>query len=160
VEPTLAGFMTFIRQVMGITTQQLPDDAYSIPLAFNAALTVVNVALVSVDNPNPALPNLYAMAVYNLAADRLLNWALDSDAAPVYKNGEKFFAYTREKLDIFGFTPGVIQSTNDLTTGGSFVVPEFFKELTMRDLSNLKTPYGREYLAIAQDYGPSEWGVS
>jgi hypothetical protein len=160
VNPTLAGFMDFIRQVMGITTVQLPDNAYSIPLAYNAALTIVNQALGSVDNPNPALPNLYAMAVYNLAADRLLNWALDPVDAPVFKNGEKFFEFTRNKLDILGFTPGVIQSTNDLTTGGSFVVPEFFKELTMRDLSNLKTPYGREYLAIAQDYGPSEWGLS
>jgi hypothetical protein len=30
----------------------------------------------------------------------------------------------------------------------------------MGNLQNLKTPYGRAYLAFAQDYGPSVWGIS
>jgi hypothetical protein len=34
------------------------------------------------------------------------------------------------------------------------------QRLTLAQLQNLKTPYGREYLALAQSYGPNVWGLS
>lgn len=163
MNPTLGGFLAFIRDVMGITVPQLASNAAVIALAYNAALQVVNLALklptcgAGVD---PTQPSLYTLAVYNLAGDRLLNWAQDPIGAPVYENNLPFFRFTRKTLNLTGFTPGVIQSTNDLSTGGSYVVPDAFRNLTIRDLMNLKTPYGQEYLAIAQDYGPTEWGIS
>ena len=33
------------------------------------------------------------------------------------------------------------------------------KDFTLANLQNLKTPYGRQYLAWAQAYGPL-WGLS
>lgn len=160
--PTLSGFVTFIAQVMGITTQQLPSDSPVIPLAYNVAIQTVNILLGACPTPgaDPTLPSLYALAVYNLAGDRLLNWAQDPTNAPIYKDGLPFFAYIRKTLNLTGFVPGVIQSTNDLTTGGSYVVPDAFQNMTIGDLQNLKTTYGRTYLALAQDYGPSDWGLS
>lgn len=162
MEPTLAGFVAFIRGVMGITVDQLPDNAGVIPMAYNVAIQTVNILLdvQSVPGGDPNQPSIYALAVYNLAGDRLLNWALDPNGAPNYLDNLPFFKYVRKSLNLSGFVPGVIQSTNDLTTGGSYVVPEAFKNLTIADLSNLKTPYGQQYLAFAQDYGPSEWGIS
>lgn len=163
MDPTLEGFIAFIRDVMGITTDQLPDDSSVIPMAYYASLQIVNLALKEPTwdvASDPTQPSLYTLAVYNLAGDRLLNWARDPSNAPIYQDGLKFFAYIRKTLNLTGFTPGVIQSTNDLTTGGSYVVPEWAKNLTIRDLSNLKTPYGQEYLGIAQDYGPTDWGIS
>lgn len=163
MDPTEAGFLAFIRQVMGISSTYLPDDSVTIPFVYNYAIGTVNLAIDCLPVNNPAQPSTYALAVYNLAGDRLLNFAQDQEDV-VYKTvdgvGYGFFAYTRKALNLTGFTPGVIQSTNDLTTGGSYVVPEAFKELTIGDLSNLKTPYGQWYLSIAQDYGPSEWGIS
>ncbi len=164
MDPTPAGFMWFIRTIMKISTTYLPDSAGVIEFVYALALQTVNLALQCVPNPTPTAPNTYAIAVYNLAADLLLNLAQDEDGAPVYKTIDgrtyTYFEYVRHTLNLGGFTPGVIQSTNDLTTGGSYVVPEAFQHLTIGDLSNLKTPYGRMYLSIAQDYGPTEVGIS
>lgn len=167
MNPTLEGYIAFIRDNMGITTDQLPDNSMFIPLTYNVALQIVNFALAA---PNcwpfsnitldPNQPSIYTLCVYNLAGDRLLNWTQDPIDAPIYKNDLKFFAYTRKTLNLTGLTTGVIQSTNDLTTGGSYVVPDFFKNLTLADLAYLKTPYGQQYLMFAQDYGPTEWGIS
>ena len=38
-------------------------------------------------------------------------------------------------------------------------VPKAFDELTIGNLQNLKTPWGRVYLGIAQSYG-TLWGLS
>lgn len=149
---------------MGIGTSVLPDGTPVIAFVYNYAIQTVNLALKVICNPSPTEPNTYAIAVYNLAGDRLLNFAQDAEGAPVYKTIDvvtyRYFEYIRKTLNLTGFTPGVIQSTNDLTTGGSYVVPDAFAGLTIGDLSNLKTPYGVMYLSIAQDYGPSEVGVS
>jgi hypothetical protein len=53
----------------------------------------------------------------------------------------------------------VVVSADDASTSGSFNIPEQFNGLTIGDLQNLKTPYGRQYLAIAQKYGEL-WGIS
>lgn len=162
MQPTQAGFVYFIRDTMGIPESALPDNTNVIPLAYNYALQTVNLALDVACFPmvDPNQPSLYALAVYNLAGHTILCVAQDPVNAPVYKNDLPYFAYIRKTLNLSGFSSGVVQSTNDLTTGGSYVVPEAFKNLTIGDLNLLKTPYGQWYLAIAQDYGPSEWGIS
>ena len=35
-----------------------------------------------------------------------------------------------------------------------------FKNFTIKDINNLKTFWGQQYLALAQSYGPSTWGIS
>lgn len=72
---------------------------------------------------------------------------------------ETYFATLRRQFNLAGFVPGVISASNDESTGQSILNPEFMKGLTLGNLQNLKTPYGRQYLAFAQDYGQI-WGVS
>lgn len=146
--PTRDGFLTFLRCMVGIPTTALPDCSTAVDAAFANALEIVNLQI------NCASPLLYGEAVYNLATDYLINWAPDQP-------GSKFFSDLRGKdgYNITAFTAGVISSTNDESTGETMLVPDFFKQLTLADLQNLKTPYGRAYLAIAQRAG-SLWGLS
>ena len=95
----------------------------------------------------------YAMAVYNLAGDRLVNFAQD-------QVGQTFFQTMRTNLGLNSFVGGVISATADNGTSQSMVVPEAMETLTFSDLSTLKTPWGRQYLGMAQDYGAGPWGIS
>lgn len=223
--PTVAGFIVFIQNVMGISANYLPTTSPAITAAFKASKAVVNPAFCEI------CPSIYAEAVYNLAADNLLNWAQDQTAsisgitwasgtatattaaahgfltgdilliarnAPLAYNsqpgpantvlgtsvvvtGTNTFTYTipvnpgafsqggtaseiyfssaRVKFNLTGFVAGVISSSSDVSTSESILNPDFMTGLTMGNLQNLKTPYGRAYLAIAQDYG-TLWGVS
>lgn len=151
--PTLAGFMAFVANVMAIPTAALPTSSPIIPIAYQIALEIVNQALACVPASSPSTPSLYALAVYNLAGDRLINYAPD-------QAGQTYFADLRKTLNISGFVGGVISSTADQGTSESLVVPDAMKGLTFADLQTLKTPYGRTYLGIAQSYGPSVWGLS
>lgn len=156
--PTVAGFLTFIRNTMGISTTVLPDGSDVIATAFQVAVEIVSVLL------NVASPIMYTLAVYNLAGDNLINYAQDLPGAAVVPGsgdpGLPFFAWTRKQWDVNGFVSGVISGAHDETTGSTLVVQDAAKNFTLSDLQNLKTPYGRQYLAIAQRYGPSIVGVS
>lgn len=144
--PTLAGFIVFIRTNMGIDDSVLPDDSIYIEQAYDIAKEIVNPQIELYSSV------LYTSAVYNLAGDNLLNFAQD-------QTGETFFAEVRKGYGINSFVAGVIQSSNDESTSESLLVPDFFKNLTLSNLQNLKTPYGRTYLQIAQSTGPC-WGLT
>jgi hypothetical protein len=144
--PTLAGFILFIRNVMGISVTVLPDDSPSIQDSFDFSLEWVLCDLKII------APRIYSQAVYNLAGDALLNYAQDVP-------GQTFFADTRAAYSINSFQAGVIQSSGDENTNESMVVQEAAKYFTLADLQQLKTPYGRYYLQIAQQYG-TVWGIS
>lgn len=155
-QPTLAGFTAWVRNVMGISAAVCPDNSDALTTAYAFALEIVNTTIAQ------ASPMLYTGAVYNLGGDNLLNYAPDLPNAPVIEGSDPpmaFFAYSRKQYNIAGFVGGVIQSAGDESTSQSMVVPEQFKQLTISDLQNLKTPYGRQYLAIAQRYG-TIWGVT
>jgi hypothetical protein len=145
--PTVAGFITFIRKVMGINTTVLPDSAPVISMAFAVSLEIVNRAIQCVS------PLMYELAVYNLAGDNLVNYAQDTPPST-------YFADLRASFNTLGFVSGVISASNDVTTGQSLVVQEAAKNFTLANLQQLKTPWGRAYLGIAQDYGPNVWGLS
>lgn len=74
MEPTIAGFITFIQQVMGITSNYLPTTAPVITAAFNVAMSIVDPLLCQID------PSIYQLAVYNLAGDNLIRFAPDQTA--------------------------------------------------------------------------------
>lgn len=154
--PTLAGFTGFIRTIMGIDATILPDDSPFIPFAYAVSLEIVNVQI------NIVSCLMYTLAVYNLGGDNIINYADDlPDAAP-YPGSQPplpYFAYMRSKWNINGFVSGVIQSASDEGTSESMVVQEAAKNFTLSDVQNLKTPYGRQYLAIAQRTG-TIWGLS
>lgn len=162
VPPTEAGFLDFVRNVMGITTAQLPDASPFFTYAYCVSKEIVNIALCQVS------PLMYKLAVYNLAGSNLLNWAQDPADAPTYPPNDpeskagniRFFAYTRAQYNMLGFVSGVIQTAADETTSDSLVVPESFKDWTLMNLQQAKDPYGRQYIAIASDYGPAAWGLT
>jgi hypothetical protein len=160
--PTLAGFVAFIQDNMQISTNDLPTTSPVIGMALAVALGLVNrqlgVAWVPQTDsagvqllPNPT--SIYTLAVYNLAADNLINYAQDQP-------GRTLFKRLRKKFNTLGFVSGIIQSATDEGTSESMVVMEAAKNFTLSNLQNLKTPWGRQYLAFAQDYGPSTWGIS
>lgn len=144
--PNLTDFLTFIRVNMGITTAQLPDASPVITDAFNFAQSWV------LSNIQQCDANLYNLAFYNLGGDYILNWAPD-------QTGLTFFADARKAYGLNSFQAGVIQSSSDESTSESMVVQDAAKNFTIADLQQLKTPYGRWYLMIAQQYG-GIWGLS
>lgn len=166
-EPSLARFITFIRTIMGIDTTVLPDGSAVIPIALKVALALVNQDLRQVTGqlcpPIDDHPiSMYVWAVYNLAGDNLLNYAQDLPDAAIVPGSDPpaaFFANTRRVWNVNGFVSGIIQSASDNGTGESMVVMDAAKNFTLGNLQNLKTPYGRAYLALSQDMG-SIWGVS
>lgn len=165
-EPTVAGFINFVRTVMGIGTDVLPDDAPIIPVVFSVAQNIVNPALRTVCYDSRSVGGVqissYVWAVYNLAGSTLLNFGQDLPDAPDVRGSDPpapFFQNIRKVWNLTGFTPGVVQASSDVSTSVSLVVLEAAKNFTLRDLQNLKDPYGREYLATSQDYGEI-WGLS
>lgn len=144
--PSLSGFLLFIRGQMGITTAQLPDNSPSIAESYANAVEIVNPDIATVSDLQ------YTNAVYNFGGDYLINVASD-------QAGQTFFATARKEFNINGIVPGLIAASNDESTGQSFVTPEFAKTMGFADLQNMKTPYGRTYMAIAQRYG-GLWGAS
>ena len=150
--PNLTDYMTFIRNEMGITADQLPDASPVIQTSLDVAVAIVSTWLCQISSL------IYVLAVYNLAGDRLLNFAPDNAAATIPAD-QTYFSALRTSYGINSFVAGVIQSSGDEGTNESWLVPDSLKGLTLMDLQNLKTPYGRVYLQFAQQLGPV-WGLS
>lgn len=146
LRPSLAGFLEFIRGTMGIDPLYLPDSSPVIAMSYDIAVAMTNLYLGCVS------PLLGTLATYNLGGDTLINFAPDQP-------GRSYFFDLRITLGINVFVPGVIASSSDSGTSASSLNPEFMKTFTLANLQNLKTPYGRQYLALAQSYG-SLWGLS
>ncbi len=140
--PELAGFILFIRNTMGVNADALADDDPAVSLSWTMSLDWVNRQIACIS------PVLYSQAVYNLAASFLLNFGPEVAFGPV-----------REKLGINNFTAGVISASSDESTSQTRVVSDALKNLSLADLQQLKDPYGRWYLAIAQQYGDL-WGLT
>lgn len=141
-EPTQDGFQAFVRTVMGVPESAIPETP-TLESAFGMAedLAFPEIRRVSV--------RLYRSAVYNLAASFLVQFAQDSNASSL----PHFWQGLRRKLGINGFAPGIIQSSSDNGTSQTWAIPESAKTLSLADLDALKTPWGRAYIAIAQQYG-------
>ena len=75
------------------------------------------------------------------------------------KASEIFFSMARKQFGINSFVGGTIASSADVSTSESLNVPEQLKGLTLANLQNMKTPWGRRYLQIAGQYGQI-WGLS
>ncbi|ECT7713861.1 hypothetical protein BD987_17140 [Salmonella enterica subsp. enterica serovar Cotham] len=140
--PELAGFILFIRNTMGVNADALADDDPAVSLSWSMSLDWVNRQIACIS------PVLYSQAVYKLAASFLLNFGPEVAFGPV-----------REKLGINNFTAGVISASSDESTSQTRVVSDALKNLSLADLQQLKDPYGRWYLAIAQQYGDL-WGLT
>ncbi len=150
--PTLAGFNTFVYNVMSIDPLILPTNAPIIGYAYNVALGIANPLLAAAGCPAPGQWSFYAMAVYNLGGSNLINYAQD-------QLGRTWFADQRTLYGVTKFAPGVVSSTSDQSTATSLLNQDFMKTMTLRDLRTIKDPWGRQYMEIAQDFGPL-WGLT
>ncbi|WP_158781591.1 hypothetical protein [Pantoea sp. BAV 3049] len=139
---SLSGFIEFVRADMDITPDQVPDNSLSFSLAYGGAVEWVNRDIEMV------MPNLYAVAVYNLAASFLVNYGT-----------EDVFGAFRQQMGLNNIATGVITGAGDNSTSAQRLVPDFFKDLSLTDLQMLQDPWGRRYLMIAQQFG-SLWGLS
>ena len=160
--PTLAGFTAFVIAALALTTQYQADPGVqrTISTAFNIAVDIVNQTLMVV-------PDIYMLAVYALATSNVINYAIDPAGAPLQpplqNNGQPglpFFANLRALYGINSFSAGVVQTVSDQGTSTTLLVQEALKNITLSDLALLKDPWGRRYLALAQKYGPTLWGVT
>lgn len=163
--PTIAGFISWVRAVMGITTTVLPDSSVYFTYAFEVAMMVVNQQLNTVSytaSGSAATISLYTLAVYNCAGSNLLNFAQDLPDAPPYEPYSStipYFQYVRQQFGINSFVPGLVQASTDERTNSIYLIQEAAKDFTLSDLQYLKDPYGRQYLAFAQKAG-TIWGLS
>ena len=127
-------------------------DAYVImqPIvytSFTVAMAIVNDAL------ETATPLTYVLAVYNLAMDRLVRFAPD-------QQNQTYFSGLRTQFNLVSTSVGAVASASDQGTSASIANPEWMRQMTMRDIQTLRTPWGREYMGFAQAWGPFVWGLS
>lgn len=165
ISPTFAGFLGFVRNVMAVPTSAITDDSVYLHYAYEVSQMIVNEQLMVVTSPSPTAgnyPTYYAIAVYNLGGDNLINYAQDLPDSPLYGNKPPlpYFADQRRNYKIGAFVGGVVASTSDNGTSVSLDVVTALKDLTIDQLENLNTPWGRRYLGLAQAAGPSIWGLS
>jgi hypothetical protein len=144
--PNLADFTAFV-YAQGVPTDDLPSDSPYLQWSFNTSVAKV------INAPACIAPIIYVLAVYNLGMHTLLKIGQD-------ESGQTFFADQRKTFNLLTFTAGPVQSAADQATSDTLVVPDFLKTLTLADLDLLKTPWGREYLAYAQEFGPNVVGVT
>lgn len=157
LQPNLTDFLTFLREYVRIDPLYLPDNSLAIVYAFQAAMAKTPSDLAAIPSfpvspQNPMPWSTYAFAVYNLGADRIINFAHDQD-------GRTYFKDMRKDLGINTFRAGVVASSGGTGNSQSTLNPEFMKNLTMGDLQNMKTSYGRDYLDAIQTIGPL-WGLT
>lgn len=232
--PDVANYMVFLRSSAGISPAYLPDGAPIIQHSLDQGLNFTNESL-GIVGSRPGSWSVYELAVYNLAAHLLIEYASDASYAisaiswsagrvtattsaphliqpgdrlvlagvsPLGYSGsvqsgvrqayiiadavpdsthfsyplaanpgaatllpgaaatEQFFTMARRGYKINSFAPGIVSSANDLSTGVGLVVPDFMRNLTLQNLQLVKTPFGRAYLEIAQQYGPTAWGLA
>ena len=112
--PDRAGFLLFIRNVMGINSTNLPDNSMSIDYALTVALELVNLTLAQISCV------IYTLSVYNLAGDNLINYAQDQP-------GLTYFVDLRASYGSLNFVAGVIQSAGDEGTSESILTPVYEK---------------------------------
>ena len=144
--PNLADFTTYV-QNQGVSVAVLPVNSEYLTWALTYA---ENVALL----PPALMPSIvYVIAVYQLGMHHLLKIAQDQP-------GQTFFTTQRTTYKLLTFTPGVVGAASDEGTAETLLVPDFMKGLTLSALDLLKTPWGRDYLDYAQQYGPNIVGVS
>jgi hypothetical protein len=158
--PTFAGFLSFVRNVMGITDAVLPDSSMALVYAYNVALALVNQGLLGAGSWNGGQYSLYQVAVYNLGGDNLINFAPDLPNAPQYQNGLPYFQYQRSVYGVNAFAAGLVESSSTESTSTSVAVSISLQNLTFADIQNSKTPWGRQYLGIAQAFGPVVFGMT
>lgn len=144
--PTLAGFIAFCRNIVGISEAVMPEDDAGFQLALDYSVLWIPL------NLNVYSPALYTNAVYNWAASFLIQYQQD-------QSGQVFFTNARSSFGINNFMAGVINYASNDATNQSMTVGKGLQDMSLTDLQRVKDPYGRAALAILQDLS-TLWGLT
>jgi hypothetical protein len=143
--PNLADFTTYC-QNQGIVATYTASSSEYFQWAFNWSMADAMVC--------PNMPTIrYVLAVYELGADRFITIAQDDGQGTFYQT-------QRTTFGVLEFRPGVVMASGDGPTSQTLVVPDWYRELPLAAQEQIKTPWGRRYLAYAQMYGPYVVGVT
>jgi len=144
--PTLAGFVTFCRDIAGITLEVMPDDDPGFDRAFAVAQGMIPLELCVISAV------IFTDCTYCWGVSVLVQFQQDQP-------GETFFSDMRSAYGVNNLVPGVISSTADEATSTSLTVGKSLSNLSLTDLQRIKDPFGRQAIAYLMDLGTS-WGLS
>jgi hypothetical protein len=150
-QPTLLGYLHWIRTIMQVPEIVLPDNSPYIELSYDLSLEIVNRYIFL------ASGIVYTQCVYNLGADYLVQMAQDNPNLPAPYN--TYWTDLRASLGVNSFLPGLVDKAADQGTEAGITLLSAMENLTIADLQQLKTPWGRVYLGLAQSVG-SMWGLT
>src|SRR4051812_31048615 len=125
--PNIPGFADFVTAMMAPPNPPFdPATSPYVPFAFDSAIQMVNTNLQCVPMNGNFNTNwsIYSLAVYNLAADYLIQFAQDGATDPIYKDGLKYWQWMRKQFGVYNFTPGVVTSSGDQGTAATIAVSE------------------------------------
>jgi hypothetical protein len=108
MNPTIAGFTSFIYSVMGINSSVLPATSPYIATSYQYALDIVSEYLGIIS------PDAYTSAVYNLAGHNLMVWAQDQPV--LISVVQAYIAGTT--LNVTAFNTGSTVALNALVSDG------------------------------------------
>ena len=143
--PNLADFTTYATNQGVVASYTLSTSEY-FQWAFNWAMDDAMTC--------PQMPALlYVLAVYHLGVDRFITIAQDDGQGTFYQD-------QRAQFDVLQFKPGVTMASGNGPSSETLVVPDWYKTIPLAVQQQMKTPWGRQYVAYAQMYGPYVVGVS
>lgn len=144
--PTLAGFVTFCRDIAGITPEVMPDADAGFDRAFSIAQGMIPLELCQLS------PVIFTDCTYCWGVSVLVQFQQDQP-------GETFFSDMRSAYGVNNLVPGVISATSDEGTATSLTVGKSLANLSLTDLQRIKDPFGRQAIAYLMELGTS-WGLS
>lgn len=144
--PTLAGFEAWVVPALGLTTAIIPANDPGYAMAYQIATNIVPA------NPMGALPDIFTLTTYNLAASYLLQLQQD-------QSGQTFFANARTQYGMNSFVAGVINGAHDETTGQTMTVGKGMANLDLLSLQNMTNPWGRAAMSYMMAAG-TMWGLT
>jgi len=152
-DPTFDGFKWFVSHIMAVPGSSMPDDSWLLA-AYDQSLNLTYLPLAGIPSQSDG-PSIYAFAVYNLGCAILCDYAQDDPNDP----NNTFWTSLRNTFGLNSMSLGLITSAADQGTSESTYIPEQIKGLTLMGLQLLKTPWGRQYLAITGQWG-TIWGLT
>lgn len=158
--PNLPDYTLWVQNVMGINVAYLPPSSPFLGYALGRAEALVLRIPSGYGRCSPAGSLMgfeYTLAVYNCAGHIQLKITPDQIVDGIQW---EYFLKKREDFRLLNPITGMVASTSDEGTSSSFAVPDALAQLTAMDLDFMKTPWGREYIAFQQDYGPTIWSLT
>lgn len=147
--PNLADFTAFLNR----TLRPLPNNGGVVLPSQDEQCTAFQMALNEVSGFIQIVPTQYVEAVYNLAAHRVVYLAKDTPP-------QTYFRDMRRDYRMGDLSVGVVSSASNHSSSVGQINPKNLQELTLNEISLMKTFWGLRYLEIAQSFGSEVFGVS